>query len=221
MAERWITWRGRHILVDDDGSIVKNENIEYKKLTDEDLREEYDKKYNELSIEEKRAIAYYTSELSQEYKYVKDVLNKYGDDFEKIKEWAEWNDTDTDFTIKELDSVMSKNKINQNVKVIRIENADNFKNIKKGENIKINSYVSTTLNDFIATTYENRLKRNDITPLYMEIDIPKGTRGFYIGKNGNNIRNESELLLDRNLEYKVKKYNKNENFIHLEVINRS
>ena len=28
MAERWITWKGRHILVDNDGSIVKNSNDE-------------------------------------------------------------------------------------------------------------------------------------------------------------------------------------------------
>jgi len=28
MAERWITWKGRHILVDDDGNIIKKEKKE-------------------------------------------------------------------------------------------------------------------------------------------------------------------------------------------------
>ena len=35
MAERWITWKGKHILVDDDGNIIKKP----KKITKKDIVE--------------------------------------------------------------------------------------------------------------------------------------------------------------------------------------
>lgn len=193
----------------------------FERLRDEDLEREYDDKFNKLSKEEKQAILKYTSELAGEYKNVNEVLNKYGNDFKKIIEWSEIHETDTDYVINGLDSIMKKNTINQNIKAIRMANAEdeNFINAKENSIINYNSYMSTTLSNYIAEGYERRLKNNDKTPLYIEIDIPKGTRGFYIGKNTNNVRNESELLLDRGLKYKVKEYNKEKGYIKLKVIN--
>ena len=217
---RWITYKGKHLLIDDDGKIVQNN--EYERLSDEDLEKEYDKKYNELLEEERQAIKKYTSELAGEYGNVKEVFDKYGEDLQKIKEWAEIHETDTDYVINGLDSVMRKNTINQNIKAIRIADADSkdFISVKKGSIIKSNSYTSTTLSNYIAEGYERRLERNNKIPLYIEIDIPKGTRGFYIGKNTNNVRNESELLLDRGLKYKVKEYNKKEGYMKLEIVSK-
>lgn len=39
MAERWITWRGKHILVDDDGNIVKKRKYLAEEYTSENINE--------------------------------------------------------------------------------------------------------------------------------------------------------------------------------------
>ena len=39
MAERWITWRGKHILVDDDGNIVKKIKYLAEEYTSQNINE--------------------------------------------------------------------------------------------------------------------------------------------------------------------------------------
>ena len=80
-----------------------------------------------------------------------------------------------------------------------------------GDEFNLEMYTSTSLNENIAKTFAED-KENAIM---LEIKVPKKTKCLYIGNNSA-YEFEAELLLARNLKYKV--INMSEDKIILEVI---
>jgi hypothetical protein len=75
-----------------------------------------------------------------------------------------------------------------------------------GSEIDMPTYFSTSAKENIAEKFLQKygMKYLGYRPVLMEIRVPKGTSGIYLGDKFNeNGVNENEFLLDRNLHYKI------------------
>lgn len=177
------------------------ENIRnYEKLSEKQIKEyqeSSDLAYQKFTNLEKNAIDEYSLGAYQD---VNDYLNgkypeyKYGDDI-----------------VSKIDSCMSKYELKDNITTYRGTYKKYYENLKVGNEFNLEMYTSTSLNENIAKTFAED-KENAIM---LEIKVPKKTKCLYIGNNSA-YEFEAELLLARNLKYKV--VNISEDRIVLEVI---
>ena len=91
-----------------------------------------------------------------------------------------------------------------------------FDNIDIGDIFTIPSYFSTSLKEEIALKFCSTVEVLGHSAVIIYIRVPKGTSCIYIGDNTTNYPSEYELLLARDLNYKV--INKTKNEMILEVI---
>lgn len=192
-------WLKQHSVVDTKTS-NSDENITYKKLNEKEINElgkSSDICYNKLTKNEKDAMYEYAM---GGYQDVNDYLNGKYEGFDGINDM-----------INDIDNSMSKYTLEDNVVSYRGTNAKYYENYDIGNTIKTNMYFSTSLNENIANTF---MEDSD-NPLMLEIRIPKGTKSIYIGDN-THYEFEAELLLARNLNYKI--IDKVENKLILEVV---
>lgn len=154
----------------------------------------YDAWHENLSSDEKRALAGYQNFL---YSDVNATLRgKAGDLSPRTKQ-------NVDYAIKHTDKAIGKGSVPSNVKVYRgftdgnaILGGDPQGLV--GSTIQDKAFVSTSLNKSVAVDFARKGKSG----MLMEIDVPAGTKAAYMQK----LRPESierELLLGRNSRFQV------------------
>ena len=154
---------------------------------------------------------------------IEDAINSYiGDDFVHINKLLANGKIEDNEKLKNIseniDKLMNKFKLDDDIVVYRGTEKKYYINKQIGSDFTEKVYYSTSYNKEIAKDFANVEK--DITGndgILLEIRIPKNTKCVYIGEN-NKIHDEGEILLSRNLKYKVIN-RKNDNYILLEVIN--
>lgn len=206
----WRTVGGRRIFIKDgqdlatamkeSGKFDKN-NDNYKILSENDiknLQKSSDECYNKLTPDEKEAMYEY---CMGGYQDVNDYLNGKFNGYENTKDF-----------ITQIDNAMSKYELKENIIAFRGVNGEHYDNYNVGDIFEEKMYYSTSLNKNIAQTFSD----DKINSTMLEINVPKGTKSIYIGSN-TEYDFEAELLLGRNLKYKV--IGKSEGYIKLEVFN--
>ena len=203
----WRTVGGKKIFIKN-GQSLSEAMIEsgkfpskYKELSEEkieSLQKSSDECYNKLTSDEKEAMQYYCEDG---YNEVNDFLNG------KFEGYGSTQDF-----VTQIDNIMSKYELKENVIAYRKTDKMFYEKYKDGDVFQEKMYYSTSLIKNIAdnvSDYHNN-------PITTEIRVPKGTKSVYIVNN--TIGDfEAELLLARNLSYKVVK--KTEVSIVLEVVN--
>jgi len=81
--------------------------------------------------------------------------------------------------------------------------AEYYKSWNVGDVRRKKDYLSTSVKKSVAEIFLRSKENDGKEPLLLEIFIPEGVRGIYIGKNTAYDKNESEFLLGRGLRYKV------------------
>ncbi|CAM3399200.1 phage minor head protein [Pseudostreptobacillus hongkongensis] len=93
-----------------------------------------------------------------------------------------------------IDNAMNDFKLKENLIVFKGTHKSYYKDWNVGEIRSTNIFLSTSLDLDIATHFK--------FDLMLEIRVKQGTKCIYIGDNSESL-NEKELLLSRNLKYKV------------------
>ena len=166
---------------------IVNEDIENKLLRESDINWD-----NMLASEQNAIVEYSGPHYGITNRYLRDAL--YSDDD------IEWDQTVA--RIKELDKVLSKNKLNNDIILYRGVESEEF-NWWLSNNT-LNTYKSSSIDKLVAENFDSSYQ--------IIIKAPAKTQGFYIG-NYSEFANEKEFLINRNQKYKILK---NENGI-LEV----
>lgn len=133
------------------------------------------------------------------------IINKYTEtDYEQIN-YSLRNteedklDNDTKNKMKVIDKEISKNQVDKDIVVYRGVDAKDFDYYNYKDIITDSAYVSTSFSQKIAKEFSNY----NNNPYMLKILVPKGTNALLIGTNTGLLFNEQELLLPRNLKYKV------------------
>jgi len=101
--------------------------------------------------------------------------------------------------IKNIDSIMNKSIVQNDLVTFRGTSAEYFKDWNVNEIHEFKSFMSTSISkevvekDFLSS-YSNKM--------LIEVMVPKGTKGLYLGTNSE-CDWEQELLLNRGMKYKV------------------
>lgn len=162
-----------------------------------DLQTSSDNIYNSFTKLEREAMDAYSMGAYQD---INDYLNG------KYPDYLLANDIEN-----KIDSAISKYSLKDDIITYKGTNRKYYEELKIGDNFKLKMYNSTSLNENIAKTFLEE-KNNAVM---LEIRVPKSTSCLYIGNNSA-YEFEAELLLNRNLTYKV--VDINESKIILEVI---
>lgn len=188
--------------------LSKLEKSEYKRISGSNKIRVYNKKwenkFEEFTEKEKEAMLLYT--------YKSEDINRKLWGSNHIKEIYYQN---VDDIIKNLDSVMEKSVIEENIIVYRGTNRKYFENLKVGEVFEIKSYFNTSLDSYWGKIFNTKIEENKNDPLLIEIKVPKGSKGFYVGHNSG-LTYMKELILDRNTKYKVLSFDDEK--LQLEVV---
>ena len=142
------------------------------------------KAYKKFNPSEREAIDAYSMGAYQD---INDYLNGKYPDYKIGKEIT-----------KDIDNAILKYDLVDDVITYRGTSKKYYSELKVGDEFSLKMYCSTSLNENIAKTFMED-KKNAIM---LEIRVPKGTPSLYVGDNGA-YEFEAELLLGRNLNYKV------------------
>jgi hypothetical protein len=72
-----------------------------------------------------------------------------------------------------------------------------------GDIKQLKAYTSTSVSSDVAQAFKDEVQGSGRASIMLEINVPKGTRGLYIGDNTGYDEKEAELLLGRGLYFKV------------------
>lgn len=171
--------------------------VEYR-LADEKLADELQVKsddwFKTLTRDEKEAIKDYTDTYyARINKYLRgEDISEYFDDYYTKK--------DLEKTIENLDSALSKLKLNENITFYRGVSREELEYLKTFDTLK--AYTSlTTDKDNVAKDFAEYNGGNNGT--VVKFNIPREFRGGYIGTNSY-YSDEKEFLLLRNSKYSIK-----------------
>lgn len=114
-------------------------------------------------------------------------------------------------TIEHIDTIMNSAAVKNNLIVFRGTQAKYYNDWNVGDIKEFNTYMSTTVTKEIVIEDFSNYKK----PMFIEILVLKGTKGLFLGTNSA-CDWEDELLLDRNLKYRV--LEKTEDFMKLLVL---
>lgn len=205
----WRTVGGRRIFIKDgqnlmeamieSGKFNNGSNQKNMVLTDDKINEMQkgsDECYQKLSDSEKEALNAYSVDAYQDINDY--LLGKY-DEYRHGKEITQ-----------NIDNAMLKYSLDDDIITYRLTNAQHYTNYNVGDEFVEKVYYSTSLKENIAKNVTDRHEQ----PIIAEIKVKKGTKCIYIGNN-TAYEFEAELLLARNLSYKV--LSKSEEKIVLEV----
>ena len=190
----------------------QNYNVgKYKILRKEDfnqMQKDTDKFYETLNDNEKKAFNKYTMEGYYDINRILTFPDKKDIDLISYR-----NLDDAKIDIGYIDDVMNKSKIKDDIVVYKGTNSVFYENAIKNnkKEFEIPVYFSTSGNESIAQDFERRLsQKGKYIGHYgavLEIHVPKGTKGLYLGDTYNeNYVNEFEIVLNRNLKYKINNY---------------
>ncbi|AYV92563.1 Phage head morphogenesis protein [Fusobacterium necrophorum subsp. funduliforme] len=104
------------------------------------------------------------------------------------------NNNFLDKIIDTIESVMDEFETDENILAYRGIKDWHYRNIQIGDVIETGMFTSTSLSESVAKDFA----RSTV----FEIEIPKGTKGIYIGRNSA-YPHEREFLLSHKLKYKV------------------
>lgn len=153
-----------------------------------------------LNEDEKTSLFAYTAGKNE-------AINKYlSGKFQKTRQLEE--------LVKNIDSSMSKYNLPKDSIVYRGDSRLVYAEIKKGDIIKRSTYISTSISKNFSEDYAQKNYANSY--MLLEIHVPKGTPCIYV-EDLSILPREKELILSRNLSYKVVELS--ENKIVLEVVN--
>jgi len=129
----------------------------------------------------------------------------------------EWKQEFIRMDIGLIDSAMDKWEQKDNITVYRGARAKHYKDWAAGDVRTIPAFVSTSVLENQAQRFCKYALKDGDTPIMVEIIVPKGARGIYIGDNTAwSVRKEGEFLLKRDSKYKV--IERNDNILRLEVV---
>ena len=167
--------------------VSKSNRHSYKKLTFSEIESRQNssnKAYKKFNPSEREAIDAYSMGAYQD---INDYLNGKYPDYKIGKEIT-----------KDIDNAILKYDLVDDVITYRGTSKKYYSELKVGDEFSLKMYCITSLNENIAKTFMED-KKNAIM---LEIRVPKGTPSLYVGDNGA-YEFEAELLLGRNLNYKV------------------
>lgn len=119
--------------------------------------------------------------------------------------------------IKLIDSAMDKWEQKYDITVYRGTKAMYYEDWAVGEVRTVPAFWSTSVTKKEAQRFYDKAVKYGDKPLMIEIHVPKGTRGIYIGDNSDWEDNmEDEFLLGRDSKYKV--IERKDDILRLEVI---
>lgn len=184
------------------------ENGDFKEVKDDlKLRMEYNsnKIFDKLKMQDLDVIESY---VHNDY----ELYNQYlaNPDFQDI-------DEDSIKNIEKIEKIISKSKMENNIKVYRGTQKSFIANKDIGDNIDDGIFLSTSINKEQA---EHFAKLTNDSVLY-EINVPKGSKALYIGNNLDDSEEdgyEQELLLSKNTKMKITDKYKNDNGIDVFVL---
>jgi len=140
-----------------------------------------------------------------------------------VSEEPEWRQELLLADIKLIDSAMDKWEQKDNIIVYRGARAKRYEGWAVGDERTIPAFVSTSVSKREAQRFCKYAEKEGDTPIMIEIYVPKGARGIYIGENSAypdqknaEFLKEGEFLLGRGSKYRV--IERNDNLLKLEVI---
>jgi SPP1 gp7 family putative phage head morphogenesis protein len=102
-----------------------------------------------------------------------------------------------------IDTAIDGFEIKENMTVFRGTNAAYYSDWETGGIKKFDAYASTSVLKSEARWFYKRQNKLGNEPIMLEIRVPAGTKGLYIGGKTDFKVNQAELLLSRGLSYKV------------------
>ena len=154
------------------------------------------------------AIFSYTGNMSSEYnKIIKinggtiinidKMIDQYYDDSQKDDEYEKSLSEDTKNNIKLIYNAFSQNVIEDNIMLFHYFNlnyyADYILKVQKGQNFKINNFISTTMTKKF-TDLSNLIREKKYNSLLI-IKVKRGTQCIPIGNNPESVLKENEIIL--------------------------
>jgi hypothetical protein len=104
--------------------------------------------------------------------------------------------------VKLIDSAIDKFALDRDIVVYSGTSARHYADWSVGDVKPIPAYVSTAAKEKFAKTFYNKSKKNG-DAIMLEIRVPKGAKGLYIGDNTAYHKRETEFLLGRGQNYRV------------------
>ena len=208
---RWITIKGNHILIDDDAPLKNEKKKEEglksvsetraRKITNktaflrDKLEKQSDEWFDALENQEKHLVRKYTANS------LDDENTKYNSKFFRIINRTLDGENVKCFFSKEtilgfaetISNAIRKFAIKENIVCYRAMGENEFKSYIPGETIKINRFLSTTINSKKLMNREYKAA----------IRVPAGAKGAYLGKKASRMPHQQELLLDKGTRFIV------------------
>lgn len=174
---------------------IRNKGKEFQIANEEQINE-MDKQTanikNSMSKEEKKAMG---SIAGIGHREINETL-LFGEPKEKII-YTNIDDIKKDISL--IENVLKKSKTKNNLTVFRGTYEDLSK-YKSGDIITMNNFPHTSLSENIAKRWAFNKGEGGCM---IQIEVPKGTNGLYLGDNFSS-QNEKELLLKNGLQYRLK-----------------
>jgi hypothetical protein len=139
--------------------------------------------------------------------------------FKQINEYlSTGNSTDPEIPdyVKNIDSAMAKFELDDGITVFKGTKAAWYDGWEAGRVEPIKMYLSTSVSRDVAQKYYDKIRHAGDDAIILEIIVPKGTRGIYIGSNTDARENEFEFLAGHGLKYRV--IERDGNTIKMEVV---
>jgi len=120
-----------------------------------------------------------------------------------------WDDTweesdEMRMLVDNIDSAIAKvEPLKHNLTLFRADKAEHYAHIKVGGVFTYKAYMSTSTSHIVEEKFNKIALDSHKTPINLEINVPKGMRGLYIGSNTGNLEDENELLLARGLSLRL------------------
>jgi hypothetical protein len=168
----------------------------------ERLQRQSDEVYECLTHGERTALDEYTK---KKFKHINEYLNTRNAIVPEIP-----------YYVKHIDSAMAKFELKDTITVFKGTKAAWYDGWKTWCVQPINLYLSTSVSRDVAQKYFDKIRRGGDDAIILEINVPKGTRGIYIGNNTDAREDEFEFLAGHGLKYRV--VERNNNTLKLEVV---
>jgi hypothetical protein len=168
----------------------------------EELQRQSDEVYERLTLGERKALDEYTK---KNFKPINEYLNIGNTTVPEMPDY-----------IKHIDSAMAKFELKDRITVFKGTKTAWYDGWEAGRVESIKMYLSTSVSRDVAQKYSDNVRREGNESIMLEINMPKGTRGIYIGSNTDAREDELEFLAGHGLKYRV--VERNGNTLKMEVI---
>lgn len=183
-----------------ESGIIKQGKASYKNITDGQI-EGWQKQSDSILSGDKNMKSAITDYTGEGYRKINRFLAGRISDYNK----------DSGGVIDIINSAIDKFKLKDDIIVYRGVERKHYSGLKVGDTFDSNIFFSASCDKSIAEDFA--INRED--GVMLNIRVPKGTPGMYIGSNSD-AGNELEFLLSNKIKYKTKKITKNEITIEVE-----